>query len=180
MADKTDMRTSRSSLAMIALGLGVLGISAVKAFDAARTPFALFLAAVILVELFEDADRERSREPIQPDRFRLSCAVQIAGVIVLGPWAGALVAAAGVAAGGLFHGRALRSLLFEVSAYAVAACVGGLAFEVAGGDVGSLRLLDDLLAFVALTLTYLTARTVLLDVLRGRENFDPRLVVSAG
>src|SRR6266487_6991927 len=77
MADKTDMRTSRSSLAMIALGLGVLGISAVKAFDAARTPFALFLAAVILVELFEDADRERSREPIQPDRFRLSCAVQI-------------------------------------------------------------------------------------------------------
>src|SRR4051794_26361780 len=100
------MRPSRSSLASIALGLGVLAFAAVKVADVARTAFMLFLAAAILVELFEDAARDRTRGPIQSDRFRLAAAVQIAAVIVLGAWAGALIAAAGVAAGGLFHGRA--------------------------------------------------------------------------
>ena len=57
---------------------------------------------------------------------------------------------------------------------------GGIAFRVAGGNVGSLRLLDDLIPLVALALTYLTARTLLLDVVRAGEPFDPRLVASAG
>src|SRR6266540_3663584 len=179
-ADKAYMRPSRSSLAPIVLGLGVLAVSADKVFDVPRTSLALFLAAVILVELFEESDRERSRGPIQSERFRLVCALQIAAVIVLGPWAGALVAAAGVVAGALFRGAPLRMLLFDASAYAVAACASGIAFEVAGGNVGSLRLLDDLIALVALTLAYLTARAVLLDVVRARETFEPRLVASAG
>src|SRR3989475_11125728 len=148
-ADKGRMRPSRSSLATIALGLGVLGISLARVSHVAHTAFALFLAAVILVELFEESDRERSREPIQWERFRLAAAVQIAALIVLGPWAGALVAAAGVLAGGIFRGRALRNVAFDASAVAIAACLGGLAFELAGGTVGSLRLLDDLIALVA-------------------------------
>ena len=110
----------------------------------AHTAFALFLAAAILVELFEESDQERAREPMQWERFRLAAVVQIAAVIMLGPWAGALVAAAGVLAGGMFRGRAIRSVAFDASAGAIAACLGGLAFEVAGGDVGSLHLLDDL------------------------------------
>ena len=145
-----------------------------------HTTLALFLAAAILVALFEDADRERSRGPIQPDRFRLASAVQIATLIVLGPWAGALVAAVGTVAGGIFHGTALRRLGFDAAAYAAAACAGGLVFELAGGEVGSMRLLDDLIPLVALALAYLTVRAVLLDVLRARENFEPRLVTSAG
>jgi HD-GYP domain-containing protein (c-di-GMP phosphodiesterase class II) len=174
------MRPSRSSLATIALGVGVLLVSAVKALDVGRTAFALFVAAAILVELFEDSDRERMREPVQPDRFRLASAVHVAALIVLGPWAGALVAAAGVFTAGLFRGSPPRGLAFTTSAYAIAACAGGIAFEVAGGDVGSLRLLDDLIALVALSLAYLTARALLLDVVRARENFDPRLAESAG
>jgi HD domain len=106
--------------------------------------------------------------------------VQIAALIMLGPWAGALVAAAGVLAGGMFRGRAFGSIAFDASAGAIAACTGGLAFEVAGGNVGSLHLLEDLIALVALALAYLTARTLLLDVVRGREAFDPRLVAGAG
>ena len=175
------MRPSRSSLVTIALGLGVLGISLVKVSgDVGRTAFALFLAAAILVELFEESDRERAREPMQWERFRLAAAVQIAAIIMLGPWAGALVAAAGVLAGGMFRGRALRSVAFDASAGAIAACLGGLAFEVAGGNVGSLHLLQDLIALVALALAYLTARALLLDVVRGRETFDPRLVAGTG
>jgi len=174
------MRPSRSSLVTIAFGLGVLGISLARISGVAHTTFALFLAAVILVELFEDSDRERAREPMQWERFRLAAAVQIAAVIMLGPWAGALVAAAGVLAGGVFRGRAFRSVAFDASAGAIAACLGGLAFEVAGGTVGSLHLLDDLVALVGLALAYLTARALLLDVVRGRETFDPRLVAGAG
>src|SRR5688572_12884401 len=172
------MRPSRSSLATIALGLGVLGISAVKAFDAPRTAFALFVAAAILLELFEEG--ERSREPGQTEHFRLSSAVHFGAIIVLGPWAAALVAAAGVVTGALFRGAALRAMLFDASAYAIAACAGGIAFGVAGGEVGSLRLLDDLIAVVALALAYLTARAIVLGVVRARENFEPRLLASAG
>jgi HD-GYP domain-containing protein (c-di-GMP phosphodiesterase class II) len=172
------MRPSRSALATIALGLGVLGISAVRAFDAPRTAFALFVAAAILLELFEEG--ERSREPGQTEHFRLSSAVHVGAIIVLGPWAAALVAAAGVVTGALFRGVAVRAMLFDASAYAIAACVGGIAYGVAGGEVGSLRLLDDLIAVVALALAYLTVRAILLDVVRARENFDPRLLASAG
>jgi HD-GYP domain-containing protein (c-di-GMP phosphodiesterase class II) len=145
-----------------------------------HTTLALFLAAAILVGLFEDADRERARGPIHPDRFRLASAVQIAALIMLGPWSGALVAGVGTVAAGLFHGTALRRVVFDSLAYAGAACVAGLAFEVAGGDVGSLRLLDDLIALVALAIAYLTVRAVLLDVVLARETFEPRLVSSAG
>src|SRR5947207_3849216 len=179
-ADKGRMRPSRSSLATIALGLGVLGISLTKVSHVAHTAFALFLAAVILVELFEESDRERSREPIQWERFRLTAAVQVAAIIMLGPWAGALVAATGVVAGGMFRGRAFRNIAFDASAGAIAACAGGLAFEVAGGRIGSLELLADLIPLVVLALVYLTARALLLDVVRRRETFDPRLVAGAG
>jgi HD domain-containing protein len=180
VADKSRMRPSRSFLATLAVGLGVLGISLWRAFDADGTALALFLAAAILAELFEESDPDRSRESIHSGRFRLACAVQIAAVIVLGPWAGAVVAAASVLVGGLFRGVALRGLVFDASAYAAAACAGGIAFRFAGGDAGSLRLLDDLIAVVALGLAYLTARALFLDVVRGRENFDPRLIASAG
>jgi HD-GYP domain-containing protein (c-di-GMP phosphodiesterase class II) len=145
-----------------------------------HTTFALFLATVILVELFEESDRERSREPIRLERFRLAAALQIAAVIVVGPWAGALVAAAGAIAGGLFRGGRIRSVLLDAGAGAAAACAAGLAFELAGGTVGHLRLLDDLIALVALTVVFLTVRTMLVDVVRARETFDPRLVASAG
>jgi HD-GYP domain-containing protein (c-di-GMP phosphodiesterase class II) len=147
---------------------------------ASHTTFALFLAAVILVELLEESDRERSREPIRWEPFRLAAAVQIAAVILLGPWLGALVAGAGAISGGLFRRGRLRALIRDAGAGAAAACAGGLAFELAGGTVGQLRLLDDLVPLVALALAFLTVRTLLVDIIQGRETFDPRLVASAG
>ncbi len=174
------MRPFRSTLVTSALGLGVLGISLTRLSGIEQTAFALFLAGVILVELFEESDRERAREPMQWERFRLAASVQVAAIIMLGPWAGALVAATGVLAGGMFRGRALRNIAFDASAGAIAACAGGLAFEVAGGHIGSLQLLADLIPLVVLALVYLTGRALLLDVVRRRETFDPRLVAGAG
>jgi HD-GYP domain-containing protein (c-di-GMP phosphodiesterase class II) len=148
--------------------------------DYSWTSLALFLAAAILVELVEESEHERSRSPVQLERFRLASAVHIAALIVLGPWAGGLVAGVGVAAGRLFRGMSLRGLLFDSGAAAVSACAGGIAFELAGGNPGSLVLLDDLIPLVALSLAYLTTRALLLDVVRARESFDPHLVASAG
>jgi hypothetical protein len=174
------MRPSRSFLATIALGVAVVGASLAQLSGVDDTAFALFLAAVILVELFEEPDRERGREPNEWERFRLSASVQIAAVVMLGPWAASLVAATGVVAGGLFRGQARRTVLFDAAAVAIAACAAGLAYRAAGGEVGSLQLLDDLIPVVALALAYLTVRAVLLDVVRRRETFDPGLVASAG
>src|SRR6266480_2520499 len=120
LADKGRMRPSRSSPVTIALGLGVLGISLSRISGVGQTAFALFLASVILVELFEDSEHERAREPMQWERFRL--------------------AAAGVLAGGMFRGRAFRNIAFDAGAGAIAACLGGLAFEIGGGNVGRLHL----------------------------------------
>jgi putative nucleotidyltransferase with HDIG domain len=174
------VRTSRASIATIALGLGVLGLSLAKVFEAPLATLALFLAAAILVELVEESDRDCARDLVSPERFRIAVAVHVATVIVLGPWAGAVVAGSGVVASGLFRGALFRNVMFDASSYAIAACGGGLAFEAAGGEIGRLRLLDDLIALVGLALLYLTLRAMLLDVVRGRENFDPRLVVSVG
>src|SRR5437867_13337912 len=118
-----------------------------RAFD---TAFALFLSAILLVELFEESDRERSREPIRLERFQLAAAVQIAAVIVLGPWRGALVAALGAAAGSLVRNARFRAVLFDVGAAAAAACAAGLALELAGGTVGPPRPLRHLVPVRAL------------------------------
>jgi HD-GYP domain-containing protein (c-di-GMP phosphodiesterase class II) len=161
-------------------GIAVVATAISRSLHEPLTAVALFGAAGVLVELCGNSDDERGREPVRSEHFSLTAVVQIAAVIVLGPWSGALVAAATVFAGGLFRGLRLRSVLFETSAGAIASCSGGLAFELAGGSIGKLELLNDLLALVALTLAYLTVRALLLDVVRGRETFDPRLVASVG
>jgi putative nucleotidyltransferase with HDIG domain len=144
------------------------------------TPLALFLATAILVELFDDSDRDRSREPAETERFRLGAAVQIAAVLVLGPWAGALVAATGIAAGALSRGANLRAGAFAAGSYALAALGGGLAFHLAGGETGTLILLDDLVPLVLLGVGYLTVRALLIDVLRKHEAFEPQLATAGG
>jgi putative nucleotidyltransferase with HDIG domain len=174
------MRPSRAVLGTIVVGgLAVLA-SLWEVRGVALTPFALFLAAAILIELFEESDRERSREPVESERFRLGAVVQVAALLVLGPWAGVLVAAAGTVAGAVFRGTQARAGAFAASSYSLAALVAGVAFRTAGGDTGSLRLLDDLVPLVGLGLGYLTVRALLIDVVLKREAFEPQLAAAAG
>ncbi len=180
MADTGRMRPPRLIACTIALGAAAFGVAVWQTLDVSMTPFALFLAAAILVELFEESDRERSREPVETERFRLAAAVQVAAVLVLGAWPGGLVAAAGVAAGALFRGGRLSSAVFVAASNLLAALGGGLAFRLVGGETGSLQLLDDLVPLIALAVTFLTIRALLLDVVRKRESFNPQLASSAG
>ena len=174
------MRPPRAVLGTILIGLTTLGVGAWKAFDAPRTTLALFLAAAIVVELFEEGGRERSREPVETERFHLAAAVQVAAILLLGPWVAALIAIVGVAAGAIVRARSIAAVVFRASAFAVATAAAGLAFRAAGGHVGQLQLLDDLIPLVALALVYLTVRALVLDMLVAREGFDPRIAWSLG
>ena len=87
------MRVPSSRAVTIALGLAVSLIAALELFRGVDwTAFALFAAALIVVELVEDADRIRTREPVDASPFRLDSALHLAAAIVLGPWPAALVA----------------------------------------------------------------------------------------
>lgn len=174
------MRPSRAVPGTIAVGGVAVLASLWEARDVTLTPLALFLAAAILVELFEEPERERSREPVESDRLRLAAAVQIAALLVLGPWAGVLVTATGTIAGAVFRGVQARAAAYTASANALAALAGGIAFGVAGGETGMLKLLDDLVPLALLGVAFLTMRALLIDVLLEREAFEPSLLTAAG
>ncbi len=174
------MRPSWPVLGTIVLGCALVGIGVWQSAHAPFTTFALFLAAAILIELLEQSDRERAREPIEHEPFRLASAVNIAAILLLGPWVGAVVAVAGIFAGAFFRAGSLRSVVFRASAYACTTAAAGAAFRLAGGHVGQLELLNGLIPLVALGLVYVTLRALLLDVVSKRENFDPRPVIGAG
>jgi putative nucleotidyltransferase with HDIG domain len=177
LADTDHMRPV---LGTIIAGCALVAFGAWKAFDASLTTLALFLAAGILTELFEQSDRERSREPIEHEPLRLASGVLVAAILVVGPWVAAVVAAAGVLAGAALRTELVRTAGFRASAYACATAAGGLAFRLAGGHVGHLKLLNGLIPLVALGLAFATLRTLLLDVVLRHESFEPRLGTSAG
>src|SRR6266702_1058116 len=105
------MRPAWPVLGTILVACGVVSVGVWKAFDAPLTTVALFRAAAILTELFEQSDRERAREPIENEPFRLASVVHVAAILMLGPWVGALVAVAGVVAGAAFRAGSLRTIL---------------------------------------------------------------------
>src|SRR5205085_3174250 len=125
-------------------------------------------AAAILTELFEESAGERSREPVETTRLNLASAVQVAAVVMLGAGFAALVAAIGGVAGAIARPATLRRGLFRAAGHVAATAAGGVAFGLAGGEVGNLALLAGLVPLVALGATYLTVRAVLLDVVFAR------------
>jgi putative nucleotidyltransferase with HDIG domain len=167
------------------LGTTVVGCVLVIAgmYDAVHvsvTTLTLFVVAAILTELFEHPHRERSREPIENEPFRLSSVVHVAALLLLGPWVGALIAGAGVIPGVFVRRASSRTTAFRASAFMCATAAAGVSYRLAGGHLGRLQLLNALVPIVALGIVYLTVRGVLLDVVDGRESFDPRLGVGAG
>jgi putative nucleotidyltransferase with HDIG domain len=175
------MRALSLHAAVIALGFAALVVAALKLLGGESwTPLALFAAVLIVTELVEDADRIRSREPSDFEAFRVASGLQIAAVIVLGPWSAALLA--GSAAFGVrrLRDRSFGAVSFEAATVTLATLAGGYAFLAAGGHTGSLELLADLGPVAALALVYLTIRTTLLQVVAARAAFQPDLAAGAG
>src|SRR5207249_2250601 len=130
-------------------GIGVCAGGVFSAMNRPLTALALFAAAALAAELLEEPESARVREPVGSGVFRVASGVDLAAVIVLGPWRGALVAGAAAVAARFLRGS-LRSALFQASAFALATLAAGYAYGLGGGVAGKITLPDDLVPLAAL------------------------------
>src|SRR5881398_3289979 len=152
--------------------MAVTVAGAIAATQRPLTALALLGAAALAAELLEEPENARLREPVGPGVFRVASGVDLAAVIVLGPWRGALVAGAAALIARLVRGS-LRLGAFEASAFTLAALAAGYAFAVGGGHSGRLTLPDDLVPLAALALVYLVVSRGLLELVGGGEAVRP-------
>ena len=172
------MRLSVLAYATVAAGLGVTVAGALVTVDRPVTALALLGAAALAAELLEEPDRARVREPLGPGVFRVASGIDVAAVIVLGPWRGALVAGSAAFLARLVRGP-LRHAAFQASAYALATVAAGYAYHFGGGHTGHLQLPDDLVPLVVLGLVYLLVSRGLLQVIGRLEVLQPDFAAAA-
>jgi HD-GYP domain-containing protein (c-di-GMP phosphodiesterase class II) len=172
------VRLSVLAYATVAAGLGVTLAGAIAAAGRPLTALALFGAAALAAELLEEPESARVREPIGPGVFRVASGVDLAAVIVLGPWRGALVAGSAALLARLVRGT-WRVAAFQASSFALASVAAGYAFGLGGGHSGHLALPDDLVPLTALALVYLLVSRGLLQVVGALEVLQPDFAAAA-
>jgi len=176
--DRGIVRFSVLAYLTVAAGLGVIVAGGLAAAGQPLTALALFAAAALAAELLEEPDSARVREPLGPGVFRVASGVDLAAVIVLGPWRGALVAGSAALLARLMRGS-WRNAAFQASAYALASVAGGYAFALGGGQTGHLALPDDVVPLTALALVYLLVSRGLLQIVGGLEVLQPDFAAAA-
>jgi HD-GYP domain-containing protein (c-di-GMP phosphodiesterase class II) len=172
------VRLSAFAYATVAAGLAVTAAGAIVAARQPLTALALLAAAALAAELLEEPASPRVREPIVHGGFRVASGVDLAAVIVLGPWRGALVAASAAIVARLARGT-WRPAAFQASAYALATVGAGYAFMLGGGRIGHLSLPDDLVPLTVLALAYLLVSRGLLQIVGGLEVLRPDFAAAA-
>jgi HD-GYP domain-containing protein (c-di-GMP phosphodiesterase class II) len=172
------MRLSLLAYATVAAGLGVTVAGGFAAAGRPLTALALFTAAALAAELLEEPESARIREPVGPGVLRVASGVDLAAVIVLGPWRGALVAGSAALLARLVRGS-WRQAAFEASAFALASVAAGYGYTLGGGTIGHLHLPDDLVPLVVLALLYLLVSRLLLQVVGGLEVLQPDFAAAA-
>ncbi|MGH3033253.1 MAG: HD-GYP domain-containing protein, partial [Gaiellaceae bacterium] len=141
----------------VGVGAVLLGVAALETRGVPLGMLVLLGAAALLTELIVVPQDESSFDPRDRTAFTFSASVHIAAVLLLGPWAAALVAAFGVLVADGLSGTPLRKLAFNASASALAAGAAGGAFLLGGGEVGRIDLPAD---FLAIGLTAVTLYSV--------------------
>jgi HD-GYP domain-containing protein (c-di-GMP phosphodiesterase class II) len=172
------MRLSVLAYATIVAGAAAAVAGALDAAGRPLTALALLGAAALAAEVLEEPESARVREPIGPGVFRVASGVDIAAVIVLGPWRGALVAGAAALVARLVRSP-LRQAAFQASAFALASAAAGYAFSLGGGRFGHLALPDDLVPLTVLALVYLLVSRGLLQIVGGLEVLQPDFAAAA-
>ena len=166
------MRLSVLAYATVVAGLGVTVAGGIAAAGRPLTALALFAAAALAAELLEEPESARVREPVGPGVFRVASGVDLAAVIVLGPWRGAFVAGGAALLARLVRGT-WRQATFQAASFALASVAGGYAFALGGGRAGHLALPDDLVPLTVLALVYLLVSRGLLQVVGALEVLQP-------
>jgi HD-GYP domain-containing protein (c-di-GMP phosphodiesterase class II) len=172
------VRHSFLAYATVAAGLGVTVAGALAAVGRPLTALALLGAAALAAELLEDPESGRVREPVGQGVFRVASGVDLAAVIVLGPWRGALVAGLAALLARLVRGS-WRSAAFQASAFALASVAAGYAFALGGGATGQLALPDDLVPLIVMALAYLVVSRGLLQLVGSGEVLQPDFAAAA-
>ena len=129
------MRFSVLAYATVAAGLGVTVAGGLAAAGKPLTALALFGAAALAAELLEEPENARVREPLGSGVFRVASGVDLAAVMVLGPWRGALVAGSAALLARIVRGP-WRQGAFQAASYALASLAAGYAFSIGGGHFG--------------------------------------------
>src|SRR5438309_9187643 len=137
----------------VTLGIGVVTVAAVRAAAVPHSTLALLGAAVIVTELFQVSGDESSPDPVDVHQFSFSSGIHIATILVLGPWAGALVGAFGVLVVDNLGRSPWRRVVFNASVFSFATLASGYVFIWAGGTVGHVRLPEHLPALCVLGLS---------------------------
>lgn len=156
----------------------LLNVAVFQALHFSPEKLALFAAVAIAAEALQRREHDLLPDALGGERFSLTSPIQIAALIVAGPWVAAAVAGWSVVAVGIFREFSSRRLLLRASALAAAALAGGAAFQAAGGIVGALTLPDDVLPAALGGLVYVTVRTLLEGLVTKRVAL-PDLVTSA-
>jgi len=172
------MRLSLLAYVTVVAGIAVVAGGVLSAAGRPLTALALLAAAALAAELLEEPESSRVREPIGPGVFRVASGVDLAAVIVLGPWRGALVAGSAALVARLVRGS-FRHSAFEASAFALASVAAGYGFGLGGGHTGQLALPDDLVPLTVLALAYLLVSRGLLQVVGGLEVLQPDFAAAA-
>ncbi len=147
-------------------GTTVLAAAAVKAAGAPYATLALLGAAVVLTELIQIQNDERSPDPGDAHSLSFSSGIHIAAVLLVGPWTAALVAAFGVVVVDLLRGSSRLKVAYNASAFAISILAGGLAFEALGGVPGNhLQFSSDFAAIGALVVVAYILNTLFMSAI---------------
>jgi hypothetical protein len=106
--------------------------------------------------------------------------VQIAAILVLGPWAAALVAGVAILAVRRVHGSSWPAVCLSASLSATATLAAGFAYELAGGHVGAPALPGDLMPMLAMVVAYFAVHGLLLTAALPWHGIHTDPVVAAG
>ena len=146
-------------------------------FGTSAATFALFAAAYVLALAVQRSDDESLPEPLEGERFSLSAPIHLGAVLVTGPFAAALIAAAGTLAVRPFRHDGLRALFVRSLGLAGAALAAGHAYELAGAVRGDVRLPQDVLPVVLAGFVYWTGRTIVDGLLKEHPAMRPDFLV---
>ncbi len=139
---------------VVTLGVAVVAFAALNGELAPFTTLALLATAAVLTEVFQIPSDDTSLDPSDAHTTSFSTSVHFAAVLILGPWAAAAVAALGVVTVDAIRGEHWSRYSFNASALALATFAGGQAFQLAGGEPGTLALPAEFPAIVALMAIY--------------------------
>jgi HD domain len=138
----------------------------------------LFAAALIAAELLHRRDQELGTDE-ESDRFSVAAALAAAAAIMLGPLQALAVATVSVGVVRRLQGDGWRASGVRALSLGLGALAGGYAYLLAGSEIGSIALPDDLLGVVLLGIVFTAAKTLVVRLSARDTIFEPDVLAAS-